>query len=217
MRPTYGFGSMACCIVTGKGGVCLTPSWMPWPATAFGASILSAEPLRAGKTYPSAIRYKPRLLTTVFHRSHEHILAYTRGGQQPWHIRWAYRALGEPVVLEADIIDALQAFLICGREARLLAHLNQDGAKAFYAISSEAATLIPGGVCLKCDETDRIIIRPASEAEFWKNAPSMEYYATKGRYVIREFDARQKYYQDRYNKGALRRVVAEEHTGTAGH
>ena len=57
------------------------------------------------------------------------------------------------------------------------------------------------------------MVRPELEAEFWKNAPSMEYYATKGRYVIREFDARQRYYQDRYNKGALRRVVAEEHTG----
>ncbi|BBO85595.1 DEAD/DEAH box helicase [Desulfosarcina ovata subsp. sediminis] len=165
------------------------------------------------ETYPSAIRYKPKLLVTTPQRDHEHVLAHTRGGQQPWHIRWAYRALGEPAVLEADIIDAIQAFLICGNDAGLLMCLHKDGSKDYYAISSEAAWLVPHGICLACDETDRYIVRPEPEANFWKNAPSMEYYATRGRYVVRQFDARQRYYQDRYHKGALRRVVAEEHTG----
>ncbi len=178
-----------------------------WGKYPFGRAIEGRE------TYPSAIRYKPKLLVTAPHRTHEYVLAHTRGGQQPWHIRWAYRALGEPAVLEADIIDAIQAFLNCGREAGLLTLLHHEGGKAFYAIASEAARLVPGGICLACNETDRFIVRPEPEAGFWKNAPSMEYYAQKGRYVIREFDARQRYYQDRYNKGALRRVVAEEHTG----
>lgn len=178
-----------------------------WGKYPFGRAIEGRE------TYPSAIRYKPKLLVTAPQRSHEHVLAHTRGGQQPWHIRWAYRALGEPTVLEADIIDAIQAFLTCGPEAGLLTLLHQDGAKAYYAISSEAAGLVPDGVCLACDETDRFMVRPEPEAKFWKNAPSMEYYATTGRYIVRQFDARQRYYQDRYHKGALRRVVAEEHTG----
>ena len=178
-----------------------------WGKYPFGRAIDGRE------TYPSAIRYKPKLLVTAPHRSHEHVLAHTRGGQQPWHIRWAYRALGGPAVLEADILDAIQAFLNCGREAGLLTLLHHEGGKAFYATASEAARLLPGGICLACDETDRFIVRPELEAGFWKNAPSMEYYATKGRYVIRGFNARQQYYQDRYHKGALRRVVAEEHTG----
>jgi DEAD/DEAH box helicase domain-containing protein len=41
----------------------------------------------------------------------------------------------------------------------------------------------------------------------------MDYYAETGRYHIDSFSKRQRYYQDRYKKGALRRVVASEHTG----
>jgi len=41
----------------------------------------------------------------------------------------------------------------------------------------------------------------------------MEYFSEKGIYEKVDFDIRQKYYQDRYQKGTLRRVVAQEHTG----
>ena len=178
-----------------------------WGKYPFGRTVPGRE------IFPSAIRYRPRLLVTGPQRNHEHILAHTRGGQPPWHISWTYRSLEEPTVVEADILDLIQALLVCGNSTGLFKKLHQDGSKAYFAISSDAAELIPGGIYLVCDETDRSIVRPESEAAFWKNAPSMEYYATSGRYRIKEFTARQCYYQDRYQKGALRRVVADEHTG----
>lgn len=178
-----------------------------WGKYPFGRAIPGRE------IYPSAIRYKPRLLVTGQQRNHEHILAGTRGGQPPWHIAWTYRALGEPATVEADILDLIQALLISGHDAGLFKKLHQDGSKSTYAISSDAARLHSGGVYLVCDETDRGMVRPEREAEYWKNAPSMEYYATSGRYRVQAFSARQRYYQDRYHKGALRRVVADEHTG----
>lgn len=178
-----------------------------WGKYPFGRAVPGRE------IYPSAIRYKPRLMVTAPQRSHEHLLASTKGGQSPWHIIWAYRALDEPAVAEADILDLIQELLACGTRAGLFKKLHQDGNKAYYAISADAARLMAGGVQLACDETDRNIVRPEPEADFWKNAPSMEYYAAAGRYRIQRFSARQRYYQDRYQKGALRRVVAEEHTG----
>lgn len=178
-----------------------------WGKYPFGRAIPGRE------TYPPAIRYKPRLMVTAPQRNHEYVLAHTRGGQPPWHVAWAYRALKEPAVQEADILDLIAAMFKCGEEAGLFSKIHQDGKKAAYTISSEAAYLVPGGVNLVCDESDRFIVRPEPEADFWKNAPSMEYYAKKGKYRIQSFSPRQRYYQDRYNKGALRRVVAEEHTG----
>ncbi len=57
------------------------------------------------------------------------------------------------------------------------------------------------------------MVRPSAEAACWAGAPSMEYYADNGRYVQADYTARQQYYQNHYRKGALRRVVAHEHTG----
>ena len=56
-------------------------------------------------------------------------------------------------------------------------------------------------------------MRPASETALWVGRPSIEYYADNEFYVEEDYSPRQRYYQDRYRKGALRRVVAQEHTG----
>ncbi|MGV2433985.1 MAG UNVERIFIED_CONTAM: hypothetical protein LVT10_03010 [Anaerolineae bacterium] len=67
---------------------------------------------------------------------------------------------------------------------------------------------------LVCSESGKALGSPQhAEAELWKEAPSWEYYSDKGRYGIAEYSQRQQYYQNRYRKGALRRVVASEHTG----
>ena len=94
--------------------------------------------------------------------------------------------------------------------------LHHDGPKEYYGIAADAAILYSEGLYLKCNESGRKIFRPLPEADFWKDAPSLEYYSSTGRYHIDSFSARQQYYQDRYKKGALRRVVAQEHTGLLG-
>lgn len=166
------------------------------------------------ETYPPAIRYRPRLITTHSQRVHEHILAATtRGNLSPWHIVWSRRALHIPSVSEAEILDSLKALLVEGTMTGLFERLHQDGAKEYYVLSPKAARLYPGGVLLQCSESGRQCVRPPSEAFLWDGAPSIEYYSDQGRYVRQSFSARQQYYQNRYRKGALRRVVASEHTG----
>jgi DEAD/DEAH box helicase domain-containing protein len=178
-----------------------------WGKFPFGRAIPGRE------TYPPAIRYKPKFIVTAPQKNHEWVLAHTRGSRSPWHIIWSYRSLSHPQVAEADIIDLIRALLTSGYDSGLFKRCHRDGQKEYYTISADAARLFPGGVHLVCDESDRSIVRPLPEANFWKNAPSMAYYAQKGRYRLSPFTKRQQYYQDRYNKGALRRVVAEEHTG----
>ncbi|MDZ7697750.1 MAG: helicase-related protein [Deltaproteobacteria bacterium] len=114
---------------------------------------------------------------------------------------------------ESSILDLVKVFLKCGTEAGLLVRLHQDGPKEYFAIDAGAATLFSNGVYLICSDSGRGIFRPEPEADLWKNAPSMEYYAGEGRYHMGSFTPRQLYYQARYRKGALRRVVAKEHTG----
>jgi DEAD/DEAH box helicase domain-containing protein len=165
------------------------------------------------ETFPTSSRYRPRLLLTQRQSGHEFILAPASGSRLPWHIAWSYRSLGSPRVPESSILDLLQLFLVSGAQAGLLRCLHHDGAKEYYEIAADAAILYSEGVYFKCSESERNIFRPRPEADLWKNAPSLDYYATGGRYHIDSFSPRQRYYQDRYKKGALRRVVAQEHTG----
>jgi DEAD/DEAH box helicase domain-containing protein len=85
--------------------------------------------------------------------------------------------------------------------------------KRFYAIAADAAVLYADCVHLLCSKSDRALLRPPGEARLWDGAPSLEYYADAGVYQQAAYTPRQRYYQARYRKGALRRVVASEHTG----
>ncbi len=168
------------------------------------------------ETYPPSSRYRPHLMVTQPLKGHEYVFASTKGNLSPWHVLWMRRALKQPGIDETTLIDLTQALFEAGRTAGLFKKLHQDGARVFYAIAAEAALLYSEGVCLVCSESERSIVRPETEAALWKEAPSMEYYAPHGRYYVGYFSPRQLYYQDRYRKGALRRVVAQEHTGLLG-
>ena len=181
-----------------------------WGKYPFGRTVAGRE------SYPPAGRYRPRLMVTQPQTDHEFLLASTRGGQSPWQVVWAYRALGQPAVPESSILDLIGELLKVGVHTGLLHKFHQDGLKTWNVISDKAAILYPGGTHLVCSESGRSVIRPEAEAGLWNDAPSMEYYAEKGRYRIQLFTPRQLYYQNRYRKGALRRVVAQEHTGLLG-
>nr|WP_321464384.1 DEAD/DEAH box helicase [uncultured Desulfobulbus sp.] len=178
-----------------------------WGKDPFGRAVEGRE------TYPPAGRYRPRLLVTQRQAGHEFILAPTSSSMPSWPVVWSYRALAEPVVPESSLLDLLHVFMHAGTEAGLLRKLHQDGAKEYYGISAAAARLYAKGVYLACDESTQKIFRPLHEAVLWQGSPSMDYFAAKGRYKEEPFTARQEYYQTRYRKGALRRVVAHEHTG----
>jgi DEAD/DEAH box helicase domain-containing protein len=171
------------------------------------------------ETFPLHGRYTPRLMVTGPDMRHDHVLAVTRpGGQDPWNIVWARRALvrdGLPLhgVSNAAIADLTRAFLKEGTKAGLLELLHTDGSKEYFAISPDAATLRSDGRPLVCDHSGHFMLRPADEAEMWAGAPSQSYGSRRGRYGDASFTDRQTYYQQRYGKGALRRVFAQEHTG----
>jgi DEAD/DEAH box helicase domain-containing protein len=178
-----------------------------WGKYPFGRRVEGRE------TYPSAGHYKPHLMVTQPQKEHEHVLSPTKGNRSPWHIVWARRALAKPAADEASLLDLIHALLRIGAEKGLFKKLHQDGAKEYYAIAPEAAILYSESVHLACSMSGRSLVRPSAEAALWNGAPSIEYYADRGRYGETVYTPRQRYYQSRYRKGALRRVVAHEHTG----
>ena len=178
-----------------------------WGKYPFGKTIAGRE------TYPSSSHYKPHLMVTKAQRGHDHVLAPSRGSKPPWHIVWARRALDRPMTDEASLLDLIDALLVVGSDAGLFRLLHQDGLKRFYAIAVDAAVLTADRLHLACSQSERSLVRPTAEAKLWDYAPSIEYYANHGVYRPADFTARQQYYQGRYRRGALRRVVASEHTG----
>ena len=178
-----------------------------WGKSPFGKAVPGRE------TYPSAGHYKPHLMVTQTQDGHDHVLAPSKGSRPPWNLVWAWRALQKPNADETALLDLIQAVLVVGCEAGLFRKLHQDGIRQVYAISAEAAILHSDRVHLMCSQSDRSLIRPPAEAALWEGAPSIEYYADQGVYRPAEYTPRQRYYQVRYRKGALRRVVASEHTG----
>ena len=179
-----------------------------WGKAPFRRTIPGRE------THPLYGRFTPSLMVTKGQRGHVHVLAPTRGHQSPWHVVWSRRALALPDMEESTLLDLIQTLLEAGSgEPGLFRRLHQDGTRDYYAIDSRAARLVRDGVHLACSESGRSLVRSAGEAKLWEGAVSMEYYSPAGRYRRAELTPRQRYYQDRYRKGALRRVVAQEHTG----
>jgi DEAD/DEAH box helicase domain-containing protein len=178
-----------------------------WGKYPFGRAIPERE------AYPPRTRYQPHLMVTQHHDRHEHILAATGQGPTPWPIVWTRRSLQIPRLEESTALDLLRLLLDMGAVTGLFKKLHQEGSKEFFAIASDAAILYPEGLPLLCSASGHQMVRPRAEAFLWDGAPSMEYTAHHGRYVRQDPTRRQRYYQDRYRKGALRRVVAQEHTG----
>jgi DEAD/DEAH box helicase domain-containing protein len=178
-----------------------------WGKSPFGRYIPQRE------SHPPMTRFRPRLMVTKGDKYHDHILSNTSGNTQPWHIRWTQRVLDRPTIGDLEALDLLQLLYDKAEATGLLQRLHGDGSKVYYAINPAKAHLVAQGIKLTCSETRRSIVRPATEADLWDGAPSLEYSAQSGTYRRDDFTPRQGYYQDRYRKGALRRVVASEHTG----
>ncbi len=165
--------------------------------------------------FPPVSRYKPAMFVTQPKNDSKwiHILAERVGNSAaPWHIVWARRVFADHLS-DQSIIDALSAFLKEGVEAELLVHVKTEAGREYYSISSEAARLYTDAVSLVCSHTRQMVVRPVTEAKYWRGAPCLEYHGSGGVYEETSFNARQNYYRARYKKGALRRVVAHEHTG----
>lgn len=178
-----------------------------WGKYPFGRIVPGRE------TYPSRGHYMPKLLVTQREKNHDFVLATTSGSRAPWHLIWTRRVLKVDHVDDTALLDLIQAMLLCGAQAGLFRQIHQDGAKRYFTLAASAAILYSYGTHLVCSESGRSLIRPTPELELWVGAPSLEYYADQGRYQPRDYTSRQKYYQKRYRKGALRRVVSREHTG----
>ena len=177
-----------------------------WGKYPFGKTVEGRE------TYPPAHRYQPHLLVDYADRNHENLAAPTRSSKSPWHVVWARRTLGKNIA-ESTILDFNRILLRVGESTGLLKRLAGQNNKEVYAISDAAAVIYADGINLKCDKSKKSIFRPDTEGLIMQNGPSLDYYARQGVYHLAEFNQRQEYYQRRYRKGSLRRIVAQEHTG----
>jgi DEAD/DEAH box helicase domain-containing protein len=179
-----------------------------WGKFPFGKTVPGRE------TYPPAGRYKPRLLVTAPDRFHDFILVANRPNQsRPWQLQWAQRVLNAPAADEATLLDLLKALLEVGAETGLLIRIHRDGNKAWYALSNRVGRLYGQGEKFACSVSGHSLYRPSSEARLWQQAPSLSYRAEQGVYQPADLNERERYYSERYRKGALRRVFAHEHTG----
>ncbi|MCP4656503.1 MAG: helicase, partial [bacterium] len=167
------------------------------------------------QTHPPTGRFWPQVLVDQPEKGHDHLLEPSRQSPRPpWPIRWTRLALDSRID-EGTAIDLLREVLRQGTATGLFRILRQDGPKTWYAIAAGAARLVAGdAVALQCSDTKRYLFRPAAEAEIWKSSPSLEYRARPNS-AYREAAAKPRhlYYQRRYRRGALRRVMAFEHTG----
>ena len=179
-----------------------------WGKYPFGKVVPGRELL------PPAGRYRPRLMALAPHRDHDCPLAPARPGQlSPWHIVWAMRALALTHTPETSILDLIRAFLEAGGESGLLREVQRDGDQRLMALSADRARLWSDGVQYACDCSGQRLYRPLHEAADWDGAPNLAYRGERGGYRRVGSSDRQIYYQQRYRKGALRRVFAQEHTG----
>lgn len=179
-----------------------------WGKYPFGKAVPGRE------TYPSAGKYRPRLLVTSSDRYHDNILAAPGGGgNQPWNLVWARRALPVEGVDDNTLLELFALFLEEGESARLLVQLGGADDKQFYALNPRMARLYAEGTKLASSASGERLFRPAWELEHWLDSPSIGYRDHHGIYQRAGLNEREAYYQLRYRKGALRRVFAYEHTG----
>ena len=174
-----------------------------WGKHPFGKTVDGRE------IYPPAGKYKPKFIVTENKKNHEFVLS-SKG--RSWPVVWSKRVLNCPID-DTTLIDFIRQLLVCGEIAGLFKLIHKDGNCDYLTINSKAAVIYPNGISLTCSDSKKILVRPKEEAELWNEAPSMEYHSPEGIYKKTEFTQRQLYYQSRYRKGALRRIIATEHTG----
>lgn len=179
-----------------------------WGKYPFGKTIPGRE------SYPPQGRYKPRLMSTLPNKDHDHVLSPPRANQLlPWHLNWARKVMKLPGTDDATLVDLVAEFLKSGESSGLLLKVHTDGDQALYAISDQAARLYPHGEKLIAPNRGYKLFRPKWEADLWSGAPSLSYSDLYGQYGPGVLTDREDYYRTRYRKGALRRVFAHEHTG----
>ncbi|MEH6628801.1 MAG: DEAD/DEAH box helicase [Motiliproteus sp.] len=179
-----------------------------WGKYPFGKAIAGRE------VYPSAGKYRPRLLVTESDRYHDYMLsASVGGGNIPWNLVWARRVLPVESIDDNTLIELFRLFLEEGETARLLIKLSEDGTKQFYGLNPRMARLYSNGVKMSSSSSGEMLFRPEWEMDHWLKSPSLGYRDHHGIYQREALNDREAYYQQRYRKGALRRVFAYEHTG----
>ena len=187
-----------------------------WGKLPFGKAIPERE------TYPPAkyIRpanaepyiLKPRLIVTNFKKGHEYVLSSSKTGPLAWHLVWFYRLFPDFERDDLVVLDLIRLLLTEGVKSGLFVLVQEDSTTSYYAISTSAAYLTSNIVLLRTPN-DHLLVRPFEEAENWIGIPSIEHTDKEGKYTISTPSRRQNYYLARYKKGALRRIVASEHTG----
>ncbi|MCB1171046.1 MAG: DUF1998 domain-containing protein, partial [Leptospiraceae bacterium] len=189
-----------------------------WSKRPFGHVVPGRE------MYPPGGKFRPSLILqrSQGKKDSEHFLiapGKVNPGQLPWIHAWTRRCLqlSTSDFGAADVTDLLELLLQQAEQCQAIVPMPRSQGHA-YSLSIAGATLKPNPDVMECSQTGRLLVRAGEEAALWKDSFSMEYRATsEARYLARPvedpFTVRQKYYRDRYRRGAPRRIVAEDHTG----
>lgn len=187
---------------------------LPWARSfSWGKFDRNKRAIPNRESYPPAGRFRPRLITNFSSSAHDNVFQSSTGNKEPWMLRWGRRCFETHALPDTTLNDLMREFLKISCETGLLTKVHADGSKDYYAISASAARLISGGHQLLCSETNNLIVRPEWEEALWDGSPSLAYASGSGVYHPKAFSEKQRYYQKRYRKGALRRIKATEHTG----
>ena len=190
------------------------PYLKSYAAQRFWGKYPFSKTIAGRETFPPQGRYKPRLMSTLPNKDHDHVLSPPRPGQLlPWYLHWARKVMELPGVDDATLVDLVGEFLKVGESSGLLLQVHADGDQAIYAINDQAARLYPDGKKLVAPNRGYKLFRPDWEARLWTGGPSLAYLDQHGQYEPGTLTDREDYYRTRYRKGALRRVFAHEHTG----
>ena len=185
-----------------------------YAASAYWGKYPFRKVIPGRETYPSAGKYRPRLLVNQSDRYHEYILAPSRkNANAPWQLVWAKRALKTSSVDDVTLLDLLALLLDEAVNSKLLIKVHDDNGKGFFALNPRVIRLYSKGQKLECTISGETLYRPDWEVKHWVDKASMSYRAEYGIYKLADLSERERYYQRRYRKGALRRVFAHEHTG----
>jgi DEAD/DEAH box helicase domain-containing protein len=158
----------------------------------------------------------PQFLSRFTHKQLDTIPIFSEVFGQTWFDRWMERSLvlsRFPDLGENEKSKLKSLFVEFASECNILIPVKESNTQELYLIGSRSLEIYTDVAYFKCSTTGKPLLVPKSMENIWKDAPSLEFFGKLGVYKEGTFTDRQQYYKKRYNSNAIRRVVAQEHTG----
>ncbi|MBK8397798.1 MAG: hypothetical protein IPL26_21495 [Leptospiraceae bacterium] len=188
-----------------------------WGKRPFGKSMEGRE------YFPSRGISAPSLLSQTKEEGRELISVFSESLNDlnlSWFDVWTKRSLKLNLInniSNIELNDLKKLFLDSFVEQKLLIKLDESARNSYYCANADNAYLTNEVVQLQCTKTENTFVVSKTDLDIWEGSVSMEYRGANGVYSVLPSTKRQDYYRKKYLSGAIRRVVASEHTGLLGN